>query len=99
MLQKTSTVELARGIVLVLFGVFLFVAPGRFFVVLLYLFGIAALIDGILAFASLFRGTAPLGRAPWVLVLESAAGIAAGSITLLWPGITAVALLFIVAVW
>lgn len=99
MLKKASTEELARGIVLILFGVFLFVVPGSFFTVLLILFGIAALIDGLLALAALARGTAPLGRPRSALVIEAIAGIAAGSITLLWPGITAFVLLLIVAFW
>ena len=99
MLRRVSKEELARGIVLVLFGVFLFLVPGGFFAVLLFLFGIAVLIDGLLAFAELLRGTDPLGRPRWVLRTEGVAGVAAGSITLLWPGITAFILLAIVGVW
>jgi len=99
MLQKVWKEELARGLVLVLFGVLLFVVPGRFFAVLLILFGVAALIDGLLALASLFRGENSLVRPRSTLAIEAAAGIAAGGITLLWPGITAFFLLLIVAVW
>ena len=65
---------------------------------LLILFGVAALIDGLLALSSLFRGTNLL-RPRSALTVEAIAGIAAGGVTLLWPGITAFLLLLIVAVW
>jgi uncharacterized membrane protein HdeD (DUF308 family) len=91
--------ELARGVVLLLFGIFLFVMPGGFFTVLLFLFGVAALVDGLLALSGLFRGATPLGRPRWTQALEAVAGIVAGAITLLWPGITAFFLLMTIAVW
>jgi uncharacterized membrane protein HdeD (DUF308 family) len=98
-MRKASTQELTRGVVLVAFGLLLFMVPGNFFHVLLVLFGIAALVDGVLALASLGRGADALERPRWALALEGIAGIAAGAVTLFWPGITAVLLISIVAVW
>jgi uncharacterized membrane protein HdeD (DUF308 family) len=99
MMRRALTQELARGAVLVVFGLLLFMLPGNFFSVLLVLFGIAALVDGVLALASLRRGADALERPRWALAFEGMAGLAAGGITLFTPDITALVLVSIVAVW
>jgi uncharacterized membrane protein HdeD (DUF308 family) len=42
------------------------------------------------------RGAADRG---WVMVLQGVLGIAAGVVTWFWPGLTALALLFVIAAW
>jgi uncharacterized membrane protein HdeD (DUF308 family) len=82
----------------VLFAIITFVAPGISLAALVLVFGAYALADGVLALISAFRRS---GRdAPrWFLVLEGITGIAAGVLTLLWPAISALALLYLIAAW
>jgi len=89
---------LLRGLAAVAFGALALVWPGPTIVVLVLLYGAYALVDGVLAIAAAIsaRGTgAPTG---W-LVLIGVAGIAAGFATFFWPGITALVLLVLIAVW
>jgi uncharacterized membrane protein HdeD (DUF308 family) len=86
-------VLLLRGIAAVLFGFLAFVWPGLTLVALVFLFGAYALVDGITA---LFVG----GRArAWWMVFAGVLGIIAGVLTFIFPGITAVWLLILIASW
>jgi uncharacterized membrane protein HdeD (DUF308 family) len=88
---------LLRGFAGVLFGVLTFIAPGISLAALVLLFGAYALVDGVF---SLFAAIRRRSQDPWwLLVLRGITGIAAGVLTLLWPGITALALLYVVAAW
>ncbi len=86
-----------RGVVAIIFGLFALFLPGITLTALVLLFGAYALVDGVFAIVSAIRGQA--GRSWWELAIEGIAGIAAGVIALVWPGITALALLFVIAAW
>jgi uncharacterized membrane protein HdeD (DUF308 family) len=63
---------------------------------LVLLYGAYALVDGVLSMACGVRGSA----APhpwWVMILAGLLGVAAGIVTFLFPGITAMVLLVIIA--
>ena len=64
--------------------------------VLVLLWGAYALVDGALALVAAFR-TGHDHR--WSLLLEGLVGIAAGIATLVWPGLTALAVVYIIAAW
>src|SRR5215468_8305581 len=86
-----------RGIAAILFGFLAWIAPGASLLALVILFGAFALVDG--AFILVWGITHPrAARAGW-LVVRGVAGIAAGILTFLWPGITALALLFLIGAW
>jgi uncharacterized membrane protein HdeD (DUF308 family) len=87
-----------RGLVAVLFGIAAFAWPDLTLLAMVWLFGIYALLDGIF---SLISGVTNRGENErwWLLLLEGAVGIAAGIIAILWPGITAFALLYLIAAW
>ena len=87
-----------RGLAGVLFGLMTLIAPELSLAALVIVFGAYALVDGVLAIVSAVRRRGET-KQWWGLVLEGVAGIAAGVITLLWPGITALALLYLVAAW
>lgn len=88
---------LLRGIVGIIFGVVTFFAPGISLGALVLVFGAYALADGILAIISAIRIRSENQRW-WVLVVEGLVGIAAGVLTFLWPGITVLALIYVIAV-
>jgi uncharacterized membrane protein HdeD (DUF308 family) len=87
-----------RGVVAILFGILAFVRPGITLEVLVLLFAFWALLDGIFALIGSV-GAAEAHEPWWPLVLMGLLGIAAGILTLRWPGITALALLLVVAFW
>ena len=88
-----------RGVAAVLFGILALVWPGPTLAVLVLLFGAYALVDGISLLVALARGDILARRHAWVTGLMGVLGIVASVVTLLWPGITALTLLYLVAIW
>jgi uncharacterized membrane protein HdeD (DUF308 family) len=87
-----------RGIFAVLFGLGTFLWPGITLAVLVFLYGGYLFVDGILAILwALARRRE--GSFSWEVFLAGLASLAAGVVTLLWPGVTALALLYLIAVW
>jgi uncharacterized membrane protein HdeD (DUF308 family) len=62
---------------------------------LVLLFGFYAILDGIFDIVSAMK--APGHH--WPLVVEGIVGIVAGIVTFMWPGITAMFLLYLIAFW
>lgn len=85
-----------RGLVAVAFGVATLAWPGVTLWALVLLFGIFVLADGILALATAIGGAGE-GRIWWALY--GIAAVAAGIVTLVWPEITGLALLYVIAIW
>lgn len=88
-----------RGILTILFGILVLVWPEISLVLLIAFFGIFAVVGGILAVVAAFRGRRADEGWAIFLALEGLAGIAAGVVAFLWPRITAVVLLYLIAVW
>jgi uncharacterized membrane protein HdeD (DUF308 family) len=89
---------LLRGIAGIIFGILTFINPAISLAVLVLFFGAYSLVDGVLAIVSAIRWRGEIDRW-WVLLIEGLAGIAAGLVTFFWPGITALALLYVIAAW
>jgi len=89
---------LLRGVAGMLFGFIAFVRPGISLAALVLVFGAYVLVDGVLAIVSAIRHHGTQDRA-WLHVFEGVAGVAAGVMTFLWPGLTALALLYLIAAW
>jgi uncharacterized membrane protein HdeD (DUF308 family) len=88
-----------RGLCAVIFGILAFIWPGITLGALVLLYGAFALVDGVLSIvAAIFKGEGG-GRPWWALVLVGLLGIAAGILTFIWPGITALVLLYLIAAW
>jgi uncharacterized membrane protein HdeD (DUF308 family) len=97
-LTRNWWVFLIRGLMGVLFGILTFVRPGISLAALVLLFGAYAFADGIFAVVSAVRRHT--GKESWWLILlEGLAGVAVGAMTLLWPGLTTVVLLYLIASW
>ncbi len=86
-----------RGVFALLFGVIAFVWPGLTILSLTYVFGFYAILDGIFALVAAWNFRSQ--DRWWVLLLEGLLGLAAGVIAFVSPGITALALLWVIAAW
>ena len=96
--QHNWWLMLLRGVFAIIFGLIALIFPGIALLTLIFVFGAYALIDGIL---TLFVAISERNRLPrwgW-LVVEGVAGIILGIVAFVWPGETALILLFIVAAW
>jgi uncharacterized membrane protein HdeD (DUF308 family) len=89
---------LLRGVVSVLFGLVVFAWPGMSVLTLTLLFGAFVLAHGIGNIAAAIGGRDE-SETWWVLLLTGGIGICAALVTLISPGITAVTLLFLIAMW
>jgi uncharacterized membrane protein HdeD (DUF308 family) len=87
-----------RGVIAILFGLAALLRPDIALAALILLFGAYALVDGVFAIVGVFRGTRS-GTPRWLLLVEGVAGILAGIIAFVNPGLTAIALLYLVAAW
>jgi uncharacterized membrane protein HdeD (DUF308 family) len=97
LLSRYWWVLLIRGLAAILFGVLAFAWPGLTLASLVIVFGAYALVDGVFAIAGAIRGG---GRQPWwLLLLEGGVGVGIGVLTLFAPEVTALALLFYIAIW
>jgi uncharacterized membrane protein HdeD (DUF308 family) len=91
-------VLLLRGIVAILFGVLTFAQPGISLVTLVLLFGSFAFVDGVLQ--SWTAVTHRHDRDNWgMLLVGGLVGIGVGVLTWMTPGMTALALVFYIAIW
>ncbi len=87
-----------RGVLGILFGLIALFLPGATILSLVLVFAAYAFVDGVLGIASAVREAREHERW-WLLVLEGLINIAAAAVALLWPGITVVAFVFLVAFW
>jgi uncharacterized membrane protein HdeD (DUF308 family) len=87
-----------RGVLAIIIGVIAFAAPVATMLSLVLLFSAYMLVDGVFAIVAAVRAARQHER--WaLLVLEGIVSIAVASIAVLWPGITIVAYVLLVAAW
>ena len=97
-IAKNWWVLVLRGLLGIGFGVIAFVWPGITLASLVILFAAYALVDGVMAMVAAVRALESHNR--WgSLLIEGIAGIAAGVITMAWPAITAIWLIYLIAAW
>jgi uncharacterized membrane protein HdeD (DUF308 family) len=87
-----------RGLLAIAFGVLTIMVPSAAVGGFVLIFAIYALVDGIFSLAGLTGTRLKQGRG-WLNVLGALLSIAAGIIALVWPGITALALFLVIAIW
>lgn len=87
-----------RGVVAILFGLMAMFMPAITLSALVLVWGAFALVDGVLALMAGVR-IRDNGKPLWALIVVGLLGIAAGIVTFLWPGLTALVLLYIIAIW
>lgn len=89
---------LLRGLLAIVLGVLAFIMPGATLAALVMLFGIYLVVDGVFALAAAWRGRGHYGHW-WLLLLEGMVDVVAGVLMFLWPGLTALILLYFLAAW
>jgi uncharacterized membrane protein HdeD (DUF308 family) len=95
LLSRRWHLVVLRGVVAILFGVIAIAWPAITVLALALLWGVYLLMDGISSIVmGMGRGTDRM-----YMILIGVLGIAAGVISLVWPHITVVVLLLLIAVW
>jgi uncharacterized membrane protein HdeD (DUF308 family) len=90
---------LLRGIAAIVFGVLAFVWPGLTLLALTLIWGIYAIADGVLALWAAIASKGGEMAPRWWLAIVGIAGVVAGILTFVWPGLTALVLLMFIASW
>jgi uncharacterized membrane protein HdeD (DUF308 family) len=97
LLKNFRNMFLFRGIAALAFGIITLVWPGLTVLALVILFGIFAIISGITAVATSLQNRDVHG---WgVLLFEGILWLLAGVVALIWPGVTALSFLYLLAAW
>jgi uncharacterized membrane protein HdeD (DUF308 family) len=87
-----------RGVAGIIFGILAFVMPVVTLAALVMLFGAYALVDGVFSIIAAVSGRT--GARPWwALLLVGLVSIGAGLVTFFMPGLTALALAYVIAAW
>src|SRR5882724_6094062 len=97
-LAKNWWAIVLRGVFAVLFGLGAFFWPGITLAALVLLYGAYLFADGIMAVVWAIAGRAA-GPFPWGVLLAGLASIVGGLLTFFMPGLTALVLLYLIAVW
>jgi uncharacterized membrane protein HdeD (DUF308 family) len=82
----------------ILFGVLAFVWPAITWLTLIVMFGVYAIVDGIVAIVSGLSRTRETQRW-WTFLVEGLLGIGAGIVALVWPEVTSLVLIYMIASW
>jgi uncharacterized membrane protein HdeD (DUF308 family) len=96
--SKYWWVMLLRGLLAIAFGVMAIVWPGLTLFWMIWLFGVYAIVDGVLEIWSGIRNRYRHDRW-WTEILIGLAGIVAGFLVLVLPGVTAIVLIYFIAAW
>jgi len=87
-----------RGVLGILFGLVALFLPGATMLSLVLVFAAYTFVDGVFAIISAVRAAGQHER--WgVVVVEGIVDIAVAAIAVLWPGITVVAFVLLIAAW
>ena len=96
-LRSVWWLPVLRGVLMIVLGLLMLVEPLSTLVALVWVFGVFAVIDGlvVLAQAMFARGRPGVG---W-LVTQGLVGIGFGVLIMLWPDVTALVLFYLLALW
>jgi len=87
-----------RGAVAIIFGLLAFFMPVVTLYSLTILFGAYALIDGVVSLVAAVR-SARHGEHWWELLFEGIIGLGTAVVTVIWPAVTLVVLIYIIGAW
>jgi uncharacterized membrane protein HdeD (DUF308 family) len=89
---------LLEGVLAIGFGFIAWVWPGLTVATLVLLFGAFAFADGVLNLIAAPRANR-LGESPWGFIFQGVLGIGTGILVAIWPDISALALMYVIAFW
>jgi uncharacterized membrane protein HdeD (DUF308 family) len=87
-----------RGVLAIAFGVVIVVWPNIGLSALIALFGAFALVSGLTTIVGAFNVPLPGNRRAG-LVIQGLLGVGVGVVVFVWPGLSALGLLYAIAVW
>jgi uncharacterized membrane protein HdeD (DUF308 family) len=87
-----------RGVLAILFGIIALFLPGATMLALVLLFAAYLLVDGVLAIVAGVRAARRHDRWGW-LIVEGAIDLIAGGIAVVWPLVTILAFVWLLAAW
>ena len=95
-LTGTARGRVVKGVLAIAFGVVLLAWPAPTVLAMVLTFGAFTVVNGVYALVDGIK--APPGERAWP-VFQGVVDIAAGLVVWAWPGITALALLYVIAGW
>jgi uncharacterized membrane protein HdeD (DUF308 family) len=87
-----------RGVLAILFGIVAFFYTGQTLLALIYVFGVFAVLSGIASLVAAVRAGEAHQRWGW-LAASGILSVAIGIVAFAWPGVTALAFVFLIAAW
>jgi len=96
MFKSPGTALLVRGVLSIVFGLLILVLPSATALVVVVMFGVFAIIDGITSVAHYFYD--PAGRSRWTIA-GGIISIVAGIVAIALPGVTATAIGVLIGLW
>ena len=88
-----------RGVLGVIFGVIALLMPITTILALVLLFSAYMIVDGAIAIYAAIRAARKQGESWGFLLFQGIASLAAGAIAFIWPGITVLAFVLLIAAW
>jgi len=97
-LSRNWWLVVLRGVLAILFGLSAFIWPGITLLTLIVIFGVYAIVDGVLAIITGFSRTKESPRW-WTFLVEGLISIGAGIVALVWPSLATLVLIYLIAFW
>ncbi len=97
-LSERWWVPVLRGVAAIIFGILALVAPSMSLFALVMVFGVYAIADGVFNLMMATRAGRAGGSWGW-FVFEGLVSIGAGVVTFVYPGMTALVLLYVIGAW
>lgn len=97
-LSRNWWIFLVRGLIATVFGIMALVWPELTLTTLILLFGFYAIFDGVVAISNGFANRHDRDHR-WANILIGLAGILAGVLVIVLPGLSAIALMLLIAAW
>jgi len=96
-LRRIWWLPVLRGVVLLILGLFMLIQPLGTVKALVWVFGVFAIIDGLIAIAQWLSNRKEPGAGWWLV--SGLVGIAFGIIAVVWTGPTAQVIFYLIALW